>query len=325
MLNKPYARRWTDASRSETERTDDIGHPPSGGRATGPDGELPPTPAGHVRLTIDGVVGRCAEGRTGHPDRRADRHRHPAVLRPSAARAGRRLPAVSGRGGDGRPADAEAAGVLHPDGRRRHGGQDPGQLAGGEKAQRSNLEFLLLNHPLDCPICDKGGECPLQNQTLANGSAESRMHEAKRVFTKPIAISTEILLDRERCVLCQRCTRFSEQIAGDQFIDLLERGSKQQIGINSRSAVPVVLLGQHHPDLPGRRADLGRLPVPVPARSTWCRRQPCASTAPPAASMRTDHRSAGSHAAAGRQPIRTVNEEWNCDKGRFAFAYAAGR
>ena len=101
------------------------------------------------------------------------------------------------------------------------------------KAQRSNLEFLLLNHPLDCPICDKGGECPLQNQTLANGAAESRMHDAKRVFTKPIAISSEILLDRERCVLCQRCTRFSDQIAGDQFIDLLERGSAQQIGINS--------------------------------------------------------------------------------------------
>ena len=102
-----------------------------------------------------------------------------------------------------------------------------------EKAQRSNLEFLLLNHPLDCPICDKGGECPLQNQVLANGSANSRLRDPKRVFVKPINVSTEILLDRERCVLCQRCTRFSDQIAGDKFIDLLERGSAQQIGINS--------------------------------------------------------------------------------------------
>ncbi len=92
------------------------------------------------------------------------------------------------------------------------------------------MEMLLINHPLDCPICDKGGECPLQNQAMSNGRADSRFRDAKRTFPKPVAISSNVLLDRERCVLCQRCTRFSEQIAGDPFIDLLERGADQQIG-----------------------------------------------------------------------------------------------
>lgn len=92
-----------------------------------------------------------------------------------------------------------------------------------EKANRSNLEFLLINHPLDCPVCDKGGECPLQNQAMTNGSATTRFKDVKRTFPKPIKISTQILLDRDRCVLCQRCTRFSAQIAGDPFIALQGR------------------------------------------------------------------------------------------------------
>lgn len=99
-----------------------------------------------------------------------------------------------------------------------------------DKAQKGVLELLLINHPLDCPICDKGGECPLQNQSLSHGTAESRFIDKKRTFPKPIAVSTQILLDRERCVLCQRCTRFSKQIAGDAFIDLQKRGAEQQIG-----------------------------------------------------------------------------------------------
>ncbi|SED59225.1 NADH-quinone oxidoreductase subunit G [Ruania alba] len=93
-----------------------------------------------------------------------------------------------------------------------------------EKAQRGQIEFLLINHPLDCPVCDKGGECPLQNQALSNGSGTSRFTGVKRTFPKPIKISTQILLDRDRCILCQRCTRFSDEIAGDPFIDLQGRG-----------------------------------------------------------------------------------------------------
>src|SRR6201991_324233 len=75
-----------------------------------------------------------------------------------------------------------------------------------DKAQHGQMEMLLINHPLDCPICDKGGECPLQNQAMSNGRSESRFHEIKRTYPKPIAVSSNVLLDRERCVLCQRCT-----------------------------------------------------------------------------------------------------------------------
>ncbi|OKL49670.1 NADH-quinone oxidoreductase subunit G [Boudabousia liubingyangii] len=92
------------------------------------------------------------------------------------------------------------------------------------KAQRGVMEFLLINHPLDCPVCDKGGECPLQNQALANGREDSRFTDAKRLFPKPITLTSQILLDRERCILCQRCVRFADQIAGDPFIALQGRG-----------------------------------------------------------------------------------------------------
>ncbi len=93
-----------------------------------------------------------------------------------------------------------------------------------EKAQHGNMEFLLINHPLDCPVCDKGGECPLQNQAMTDGRATSRFVDVKRTFPKPVKISTQIMLDRDRCILCQRCVRFQEQIAGDPFIDLQGRG-----------------------------------------------------------------------------------------------------
>jgi len=102
--------------------------------------------------------------------------------------------------------------------------------AEADKAQHGVMELLLINHPLDCPVCDKGGECPLQNQAMSNGRSTSRFVDIKRTFPKPLAISTEILLDRERCILCQRCTRFSREIAGDPFIDLQKRGAMQQIG-----------------------------------------------------------------------------------------------
>src|SRR6476646_2392962 len=87
-----------------------------------------------------------------------------------------------------------------------------------DKAQQGVMELLLINHPLDCPVCDKGGECPLQNQAMSNGRARSRFEDVKRTFPKPINISSQVLLDRERCVLCARCTRFSDQVAGDPFI-----------------------------------------------------------------------------------------------------------
>src|SRR3954453_8670951 len=98
-------------------------------------------------------------------------------------------------------------------------------------AQKSNLEFLLINHPLDCPMCDKGGESPLQDQPLEHGPGEPGFVETKRHYEKPIKISETVLLDRERCVLCARCTRFSDEIAGDPFIELFERGALEQVAI----------------------------------------------------------------------------------------------
>lgn len=98
-----------------------------------------------------------------------------------------------------------------------------------KKAQEAILEFLLANHPLDCPVCDKGGECPLQDQALSHGPGESRFVEIKRTFEKPIPISDLVLLDRERCILCDRCTRFCREISGDPLIEFMSRGNKTEV------------------------------------------------------------------------------------------------
>ena len=186
-------------------------------------------------------------------------------------------------------------------------------------AQEGVMEFLLLNHPLDCPVCDKGGECPLQNQAMSAGRPESRFEEEKRTFPKPINVSAQILLDRERCVSCARCTRFAEQIAGDPMLELLERGSNQQVGTasdqpfdsyfsgNTVQICPVGALTSAAYRFRSRPFDL----VSVP---TTC--EHCAS----GCSLRTDHRRGTvTRRLAWDEPA--VNEEWNCDKGRFAFTY----
>ena len=99
------------------------------------------------------------------------------------------------------------------------------------KAQEGVLEFLLLNHPLDCPVCDKGGECPLQDQSVSHGPGESRFVEEKRHWAKPIEIGPLVLLDRERCIQCARCTRFAAEVAGEPFIDFAERGDRIEVAI----------------------------------------------------------------------------------------------
>jgi len=98
-----------------------------------------------------------------------------------------------------------------------------------KKVQDGVLEFLLINHPLDCPVCDKGGECPLQDQTMAYGPGESRFVEEKRHKEKPIPISDLVLLDRERCILCDRCTRFAKEVAGDPLIHFIHRGNNTEV------------------------------------------------------------------------------------------------
>ena len=105
------------------------------------------------------------------------------------------------------------------------------------KAQNGTMEFLLINHPLDCPVCDKGGECPLQNQALKlmeqGGQSVTRFTDVKRTFPKPLRLTSQILLDRDRCILCQRCVRFADQIAGDRFIALHGRGGGHPAGEHS--------------------------------------------------------------------------------------------
>ncbi|WP_019632344.1 NADH-quinone oxidoreductase subunit G [Actinomadura atramentaria] len=188
-----------------------------------------------------------------------------------------------------------------------------------DKAQHGVMELLLINHPLDCPICDKGGECPLQNQAMSNGRGESRFVEAKRTFPKPIPLSSQVLLDRERCIQCARCTRFSDQIAGDAFIDLFERGAKEQVGAAedkpfqsyfSGNTVQICPVGA----LTGAAYRFRSRPFDLVSTPSAC--EHCAS----GCALRTDHRRGKvTRRLAGDDP--RVNEEWNCDKGRWAFTY----
>ncbi|MBB4686556.1 NADH-quinone oxidoreductase subunit G [Amycolatopsis jiangsuensis] len=201
-----------------------------------------------------------------------------------------------------------------------------------DKAQQGVMELLLINHPLDCPICDKGGECPLQNQALAHGRTDSRFVDTKRTFPKPLPISTQVLLDRERCVLCQRCTRFSAQIAGDPFIELLERGAHQQIG-TAETADVLDLASRTTSGQPFQSYFSGNVIqiCPVGALTSAAyrfRSRPFDLVSSPSVcehcssgcAERTDFRRGKvQRKLAGDDP--EVNEEWLCDKGRFGFRY----
>src|ERR687895_1626164 len=99
-----------------------------------------------------------------------------------------------------------------------------------KQAQNAVVEFLLVNHPLDCPVCDKGGECPLQDISYGWGPGKSRFIEPKRHFKKPLELSPLVAIDRERCILCYRCVRFSQEVAEDEQLQLLERGAASYVG-----------------------------------------------------------------------------------------------
>jgi NADH-quinone oxidoreductase subunit G len=186
--------------------------------------------------------------------------------------------------------------------------------------QEGVLEFLLINHPLDCPMCDKGGECPLQDQTMAHGPGETRFVETKRRYEKPIKISETVLLDRERCVLCARCTRFSSEIAGDPFIELFERGALEQVAIYedepyesyySGNVVQICPVGA----LTSPAYRFQARPFDLTSTDGVCNH--CAA----GCNLRIDAR----RGLVTRQLARDnddVNEAWNCDRGRYGFFYA---
>jgi NADH-quinone oxidoreductase subunit G len=187
-------------------------------------------------------------------------------------------------------------------------------------AQVANLEFLLLNHPLDCPICDRGGECPLQDQAMAFGPGESRYTEPKRTFEKPIALSPLVKLDRERCVLCARCTRFCDEISGDRFIELFARGAGERVSIaagedfrspfsgNTVQICPVGALTSEPYRFVARPFDLSRADAVCQHCSAGC-------------NVRVDLRR-GQVVRVLARDNADVNDAWICDKGRYAFRHA---
>jgi len=185
------------------------------------------------------------------------------------------------------------------------------------KYQKGVLEFLLINHPLDCPICDKGGECPLQDQTYQYGPGASRFQFDKAHFDKAVPLSDKILLDRERCILCWRCTRFSEEISGERELALIQRGVHTIIGTfndepaqsayqgNWTEICPVGALTSRQYRFISRPWDLDRTPSVCPGCSMGC-------------NIQIDAR----NNRIGRFQSRenpAVDDSWLCDFGRFSF------
>jgi NADH-quinone oxidoreductase subunit G len=186
-----------------------------------------------------------------------------------------------------------------------------------KKAQEGVLEFLLANHPLDCPVCDKGGECPLQDQTMSYGPGESRFIEEKRHFEKPIPVSDLVFLDRERCILCDRCTRFASEVAGDPLIHFLDRGFQTQINTfpghpfasyfsgNTVQICPVGALTAVPYRFKARPWDLDQTESTCTSCSVGCR-----------VVVQSSRNQVLRYQGVDVDP---VNWGWLCDKGRFDF------
>ncbi len=191
-----------------------------------------------------------------------------------------------------------------------------------KKAQDGVLEFLLANHPLDCPVCDKGGECPLQDQTLAYGPGESRFVEEKRHFEKPIAISDLVLLDRERCIQCARCTRFASDVAGEAQIDFAGRGEAVEVATfptepfssyfsgNTVQICPVGALTATPYRFTARPWDLDQVESTCTACSVGCR-----------VAVQSSQNRLTRLLGIDSEP---VNHGWLCDKGRFTYESVNG-
>src|SRR5881398_2032538 len=191
------------------------------------------------------------------------------------------------------------------------------------EGQNSTLEFILVNHPLDCPVCDKGGECPLQDLTFRYGPGSSRMQFPKRTFEKPIPISPLIALDRERCILCYRCTRFSEGVAEDGQLVARDRGASSIIATfedepyrapfsgNVIELCPVGALTSTQYRFEARPWEIQNVP-------TVCGLCPvgCNITA-------TTREGKVKRILSRNHP--EIDEGWLCDKGRFAFTQLYAR
>src|SRR5207249_4617785 len=187
------------------------------------------------------------------------------------------------------------------------------------EGQNATLEFILVNHPLDCPVCDKGGECPLQDLTFCYGPGNTRMTFQKRTLEKPIPISPTISLDRERCILCYRCTRFSETVAEDGQLVAVNRGAQSVIATfedepyrapfsgNVTELCPVGAL------LPTQYRFEGR-PWEIQSVPTVC------GMCPVGCNTWVDLREGKAKRVRSRNHAQ-IDEGWLCDKGRFAFTH----
>ena len=186
-----------------------------------------------------------------------------------------------------------------------------------KRAQEGVLELLLANHPLDCPVCDKGGECPLQDQAFSHGPGESRYVEEKRHYEKPIPISDLVFLDRERCILCDRCTRFASEVAGDPLISFTSRGNNTQVMTfpdepfssyfsgNTVQICPVGALTASPYRFKARPWDLEQVESTCTTCSVGCRTVVQSSRDELVRYQGVD--------------IESVNWGWLCDRGRFNF------
>ncbi|MCB9392078.1 MAG: NADH-quinone oxidoreductase subunit NuoG [Acidimicrobiaceae bacterium] len=186
-----------------------------------------------------------------------------------------------------------------------------------KRMQEGVLELLLANHPLDCPVCDKGGECPLQDQTMTHGPGESRFVEEKRHYEKPIPISDLVFLDRERCILCDRCTRFADEVAGDALIHFISRGNTTQVMTfpdepfasyfsgNTVQICPVGALTAKPYRFKARPWDLEEIESTCTTCAVGCRTVVQSSRDELLRSQGVDS--------------DPVNWGWMCDKGRFGF------
>jgi NADH dehydrogenase/NADH:ubiquinone oxidoreductase subunit G len=187
------------------------------------------------------------------------------------------------------------------------------------ESQNATLEFILVNHPLDCPVCDKGGECPLQDLTFRYGPGSTRMVFPKRTFEKPIPISPTIALDRERCILCYRCTRFSENVSEDGQLVAVERGAASMIATfedeaytapfsgNVIELCPVGALTSTQYRFEGRPWEIQNVPTVCGLCPVGCNISATTREGKVKRILSRNH--------------PEVDEGWLCDKGRFAYSH----
>lgn len=183
------------------------------------------------------------------------------------------------------------------------------------------LELLLINHPLDCPICDRGGECPLQDNALQHGPGESRFFEEKRRFKKPLPLGPVLMLDRERCITCARCTRFGELIAGDHALEFIQRGYRTEVGTPDGKPAESKFIGNTIQICPvgALTSQVYRFrsrPWDNKATSSTC------TLCPIGCSLVLDTRD-GDIVRTRAQEDKAVNDIWLCDKGWFGYSFSS--